>query len=136
MTTPLSIAVIRRDLSTAQHLILLGAPVALADIPIVCADVYWKLMFWAITHLVQRDIFIYTVLTAIHDDGSHVATGKINALARLSGLRELRIKVAEYIGIKNKEEHTALKSAMAVWTTMPNMAEYCTDTTPVPSILL
>ena len=51
------------------------------------------------------------VNTAIHDDGSHTAEGQANWLAHLAGTNELRVSLAEYLGIRVGPEHTALLNA-------------------------
>ena len=55
--------------------------------------------------------FVFTVLTAMHDDGSHTAEGQTNGLAHLAGLREQRVCVAGYLGIRVRAEHAALVGA-------------------------
>ena len=76
-------------------------------------------MAWAEDHLVRHRVFVYAVLTAIHDGGSHTPEGHTNWLAHLAGLREMRMRVAELLGVRVGAEHVALRSAMAVWRTMP-----------------
>lgn len=78
-------------------------------------------MAWADDHLARHRISSSVVLTAIHDDGSHTAEGQTNRLAHLSGIRELRVGLAEYLGIRLGAEHAALAAASAVWRTMPPM---------------
>ena len=67
-------------------------------------------------------MFLYTVLTAIHDDWSHTAEGQTNWLACLQGhgtVFRLRMRMAEYLGIRLGPGCQALVNAMAVWRTMP-----------------
>ena len=120
--TPLKIAVGKSALRTAQHLILLGARVRPADFPASHIGIRRQLMAWTDDHLARHRGFVYAVLTAIHDDGSHTAEGQTNWLARLQGqgtFARLRMHVAEYLGIRVGPEYVALVSAMAVWRTMP-----------------
>ena len=76
-------------------------------------------MAWTDDHLARHHTFFSVVLTAIHDDGSHTAEGQTNRLAHLSRIRELRVGLAEYLGIRLGAEHAALAAASAVWRTMP-----------------
>ena len=115
-TTPLKFAVVGDTaLRTAQHLILLGVQVWPTDFPASHIEVRQQLMAWIDDYLEQHRAFIYTVLTAIHDDGAHTAEGQINWLARLQGhgtVFRLRIRVAEYLGIPRVgSEHWALVNA-------------------------
>ena len=118
--TPLKLAVVtKRHLPTAQHLILLGAQVRPEDFPASLIEFRRQLMAWADDHLAQHRAFVYTVLAAVHDDGSHSAEGQTNWLAHLAGLREQRMRVAEYLGIRIGAEHAALAAAAAAWRVMP-----------------
>ena len=45
--------------------------------------------------------------------------GHTNWLAHLAGMRDLRVSLAEYLGIRVGAERAALASAMAVWCAMP-----------------
>ena len=107
------------NLSTAQYLILLGAQVRPVDFPAAHIEIRQQLMAWADDHLTQYRTFVSTVLPAIHDAGSHSAVNQTNWLTHLAGLRELRVSVAEYLGIRVGAEHRALANAMAVWLAMP-----------------
>ena len=112
--------VANQDLPTAQHLILLGALVRPADFQASRIEIRQQLMAWADDHLARHRTFVSTVLPAIHDDGSHTAENQTNWLAKLAGFCELRVGVAEYLGIRVGAEHRALESAMAVWLAMRN----------------
>ena len=118
-TTPFKIAVVKSALRTAQHLILLGAQVRPADFPASHLEMHQQLMAWTDDHLARHCAFVFTVLAAIHDDGSRTAEGQTNWLAHFAGLRELRVSLAEYLGIRVGPEYAALVNAMAVWRTMP-----------------
>ena len=72
-------------------------------------------MAWTNGHLERHRVFVYAVLAAVHDDGSHTAEGQTNWLAHLAGLRELRVRVAEYLGIRVGAEHAALSAASVVF---------------------
>ena len=110
--TPLKIAVVQKsDLRTAQHLILLGAQVRPADFPASHLEIRQQLMAWTDDHLTRHRSFVFTVLTAIHDDGSHTAEGQANWLAYLAGTNELRVSLAEYLDIRVGAEHVALANA-------------------------
>ena len=111
--------VAKQDLCTAQHLILLGAQVRPVDFLASHIEIRQQLMAWANAHLVRHRTFVSCVLPAIHDDGSHTAENQTNWLTRLAGLRELRVCVAEYLGVRVGAEHRALASAMAVCLAMP-----------------
>ena len=111
-TTPLKIAVVEKsDLRTAQHLILLGAQVRPADFPASHYEISQQLMAWTDDHLARHRVFVFTVLTAIHDDGSHTTEGQTNWLAHLAGTNELRVSLAEYLDIRVGAEHVALANA-------------------------
>ena len=119
--TPLKVAVdFRPHLPTAQHLILLGAQVRPADFPASRIDIRRQLMAWADDHLARHRVFVYAVLAAVHDDGSHTAEGQTNWLAHLAGLREMRVRVSEYLGIRVGAEHAALAAASVVFRQMCN----------------
>ena len=105
-------AVLKRHLPTAQHLILLGAQVRPLDFPASRTEIRQQLMAWTDDHLARHHTFVYTVLPAIHDDGSHTAENQTNWLTHLAGLHELRVSVAEYLGIRVGAEHRALANAM------------------------
>ena len=111
--------VAKQDLCTAQHLILLGAQVRPVDFLASHIEIRQQLMAWANAHLVRHRTFVSCVLPAIHDDGSHTAENQTNWLTRLAGLRELRVCVAEYLGVRVGAEHRALANAMAVCLAMP-----------------
>ena len=117
--TPMTYAIDEQDLTTAQHLILLGAQVRPVDFPASHIEIRRQLMAWADDHLVRHRVFVSTVLPAIHDDGSHTAENQTNWLTHLAGLRELRVSVAEYLDIRVGAEYRALANAMAVWLAMP-----------------
>ena len=118
--TPLKlVASFKQHLPTAQHLILLGAQVRPQDFPPCSNDTRRQLMAWTDDHLARHHTFFSVVLTAIHDDGSHTAAGQTNRLAHLSRIRQLRVGLAEYLGIRLGAEHAALAAASAVWRTMP-----------------
>ena len=102
----------------AKHLILLGAQVRPADFPASDIEIRRQLVAWADDHLARHRVFVFTVLTAIHDDGSHTAEGQTNWLAHLAGLHEMRVHVAEYLGIRVGAEHTALAAASVVFVQM------------------
>ena len=114
-TTPLRAAVERNDLVTARHLVLLlGLQVQATDFPAYRIKFRRQLTAWAEEHLARHRVFTFTVLAAIHDDGSHSADGRTNWLVHFAGRRELRINLAEYLGIKVGAEHAALKTAFRV----------------------
>ena len=69
-------------------------------------------MAWADDHLARHHTF-FSVVLAIHDDGSHTAAGQTNRLAHLSRIRQLRVGLAEYLGIRLGAEHAALVAARA-----------------------
>ena len=117
--TPLKIAVeYKQDLPTAQHLILLGAQVRPEDFPATSNEIRRQLMAWTDGQLERHRVFVYTVLAAVHDDGSHTAEGQTNWLAHLAGPREMRVRVAEYAGIRVGAEHVALAAASVVFRQM------------------
>ena len=89
------------------------------DFPASQIEIRRQLMAWADDHLTRHRTFVSTVLPAIHDDGSHAAENQTNWLTHLAGLRDLRVSVAEYLGIRVGAEHRALANAMAVWRAMP-----------------
>ena len=72
-------------------------------------------MGWADDHLARYRAFVCTVLAAVHDDGSHTAEGQTNWLTTFAGMRQLRVTLAEYLGIRVGLEYVALLKAMAVW---------------------
>ena len=113
-------AIRKQKLTTAQHLVLLGAQVRPVDFPASHIEIRHQLMAWANDHLVRHRTFVSSVLPAIHDDGSHAAENQKNWLTLLAGLRGQRASVAEYLGIRVGAEHRALESAMAVWLAMRN----------------
>ena len=72
--------VVKQDLRTAQHLILLGAHIRPVDFPTSHIEIRQQLMAWADDHLTRHRTFVSTVLPAIHDDGSHSAVNQTNWL--------------------------------------------------------
>ena len=86
-----------------------------------------QLTAWAEGHLALHRVFVYTVLTAIHDDGSHTVQrrwwdwrrAQTNSLVSLSGARELRVLLADFLGVRVGAEHAALVAAAETWRQMP-----------------
>ena len=92
--------------------ILLGTQVRYAIFnPASRIEIRRRLIAWAGGHLARHRDFVCTVLTAVHDDGSHTAEGQTNWLAHLAGSRELRVSLAEYLGIRVGSEYAALVNA-------------------------
>ena len=89
------------------------------DFPASYTGLRSQLMVWSETNLAQHGIYVSTVLTAVHDDGSHTAEGRTNWLRCLAGVPHIQMDVAEYLGIRMGAEHVKLKKAAAVWYTMP-----------------
>ena len=111
-------AIDNQDLTTAQHFVLLGAHIRPVDFPASHIEIRQQLMAWADDHLTRHRTFVSTVLPAIHDDGSHSAVNQTNWLTHLAGLRELRVRVAEYLGIRDGAEHAALVGASGAFIKM------------------
>ena len=80
---------------------------------------FQQLMAWTDDHLMRHRTFVYTVLTAVHDDGSHTGEGQINWIAHLAGARELRVSLGEHLGIRVGAEHAALVNASRRFNTLP-----------------
>jgi len=106
---------VRSGLPTAKLLILLGAQVRQGDLCYYRKGMKTQLMAWAEGHLARHHMFKYTVLHAIHADGTHTAEDQTNCLARLSGFVNVRKSLAEYLGIRSTAELRRLGSAKAVW---------------------
>ena len=58
-------------------------------------------------------------LTAVHDDGSHTAPGETNHLVKLPRITELKVRVANCLGVKYGEAYVILVAAKATWQAMP-----------------
>ena len=113
----MTFAIDEEGLTTAQHLVLLGAQVRSVDFPASRIETRQQLA-WADDHLVRYRTFVSTVLPAIHDDGSHTAETQTNWLTHLAGLRELRVSMAVYLGIRVGAEHAALVGASGAFRKM------------------
>ena len=70
---------------------------------------------WVNDELERHRTFVFTILTAVHEDGSHTAEGQRNHLTSFSGESNLRMHLGEYLGVRVGTELAGLMNATKDW---------------------